>query len=143
MARASAHSQNLALSYADEIRRWLRSLCPPTRACPAVQHRRPDNRPTCSSCVGTFCKGMRARGLDDDGRALPVRLRPRCGARTRRGSACSRKVVPGRFRCRLHGGLSTGPRSAPGKARIAAAQRRRWAHWRAKQGTTADSAAKR
>nr|WP_277817052.1 HGGxSTG domain-containing protein [Tabrizicola sp. SY72] len=80
---------------------------------------------------------MRARGLADDGRALPVRLRPCCGARTRRGRACSRKVVPGRFRCRLHGGLSTGPRSLAGKARIAAAQRRRWAKWRRERGASA------
>jgi hypothetical protein len=29
--------------------------------------------------------------------------------------------------CRFHGGLSTGPRTAEGKARIAEAQRRRWA----------------
>lgn len=143
MARASATSRNSALSYADEIRLRLRSLCLPTRACPAVQHRHPDYRPTCSSCVGTFCKDMRARGLDDDGRALPVRLRPRCGARTRRGTACSRKVVPGRFRCRVHGGLSSGPRSVAGKARIAAAQRKRWAQWRAKQETTADTEAER
>jgi hypothetical protein len=36
---------------------------------------------------------------------------------------------PGKRRCRFHGGLSTGPRTAEGKVRIAAAQRRRWAEW--------------
>jgi hypothetical protein len=30
-------------------------------------------------------------------------------------------------RCRFHRGLSTGPKTKEGKARIAAAQRRRWA----------------
>jgi len=35
-------------------------------------------------------------------------------------------VVPGKRRCRLHGGLSTGPQTPEGKARIAAAQRERW-----------------
>ena len=34
-------------------------------------------------------------------------------------------------RCRLHGGLSTGPKTPEGRARIAEAQRRRWARWRA------------
>src|ERR1700694_2596506 len=33
-------------------------------------------------------------------------------------------------RCRFHGGLSTGPKTIEGKARIAAAQRRRWARRR-------------
>jgi hypothetical protein len=29
-------------------------------------------------------------------------------------------------RCRNHGGLSTGPKTEPGRQRIAAAQRKRW-----------------
>lgn len=47
--------------------------------------------------------------------------RKRCGARTRAGNGapCRCKVVQGRNRCRLHGGLSTGPRTAAGKARCA------------------------
>jgi glucans biosynthesis protein len=32
----------------------------------------------------------------------------RCGARTRAGTACQRRPVAGRKRCRLHGGLSPG-----------------------------------
>lgn len=39
------------------------------------------------------------------------RHRKRCGARTRRGTDCACKVVPGKHRCPLHGGLSTGPKS--------------------------------
>ena len=35
--------------------------------------------------------------------------------------------MKGKKRCRLHGGLSTGPRTAEGKARIAAAH---WKHGR-------------
>jgi hypothetical protein len=34
-------------------------------------------------------------------------------------------------RCKLHGGMSTGPRTLEGRARIAAAQRKRWAKRRA------------
>jgi hypothetical protein len=52
--------------------------------------------------------------------------KPLCGARTRSGGSCARKAIDGRLRCRNHGGASTGPRSAEGKARIAQAQRARW-----------------
>ena len=40
----------------------------------------------------------------------------------RTGAYCDRPVVLGSSKCRGHGGLSTGPRTAGGKARIAAAQ---------------------
>lgn len=46
---------------------------------------------------------------------------PRCGARTRRGLGCQAPAIHGRKRCRLHGGLSTGPRTAEGRARVRAA----------------------
>ena len=71
-----------------------------------------------------------AYGLTGDGRALPRKLRPACGVRTRRGEPCGARVVPGKRRCRMHGGLSTGPRTAEGRARIGEAQRQRWARWR-------------
>jgi len=48
----------------------------------------------------------------------------RCGARTRRGTACECPAIRGRRRCRLHGGLSTGPRTAEGLARIRQANTR-------------------
>ena len=38
---------------------------------------------------------------------------PRCGARTRRGAAC-RCAAMKNGRCRMHGGLSTGPRTIEG-----------------------------
>jgi len=47
---------------------------------------------------------------------------PRCGARTRSGECCRQPAMKNR-RCRLHGGLSTGPRTAAGRARCAAARR--------------------
>jgi hypothetical protein len=60
---------------------------------------------------------------------LTGRSRKRCGARTRsrNGAPCQCKVVPGRTRCRLHGGLSTGPRTQEGKARCAEGARRHFA----------------
>ena len=42
-----------------------------------------------------------------------------CGARTRAGTPCKRRDLYASGRCRLHGGLSTGPTSPEGKARVA------------------------
>ena len=54
--------------------------------------------------------------------------RPRCGARCRSGRPCVAPAVwlpgaskPRNGRCRMHGGLSTGPRTAEGRARVRAA----------------------
>ena len=62
----------------------------------------------------------------------PKRLRPRCGARCRTGRRCQAPVVwdadanaPRNGRCRLHGGLSTGPRTPEGRRRIGEAARLR------------------
>jgi hypothetical protein len=49
-------------------------------------------------------------------------LAPRCGARTRSGCPCRAPAVRGRQRCRMHGGRSTGPRTAEGLARMRAAR---------------------
>jgi hypothetical protein len=54
----------------------------------------------------------------------------RCGARTRKRTPCQMKVVPGKARCRLHGGLNTGPKRQEGRMRIAEAQKKRWAKHR-------------
>jgi hypothetical protein len=48
---------------------------------------------------------------------------PRCGARTR-AAACCRQPAMANGRCRLHGGLSTGPRTVEGRARCARARLR-------------------
>jgi len=47
---------------------------------------------------------------------------PRCGAHTRSGECCRQPAMKN-GRCRMHGGLSTGPRTAEGRARCAAARR--------------------
>ncbi|MEO0749941.1 MAG: HGGxSTG domain-containing protein [Pseudomonadota bacterium] len=47
--------------------------------------------------------------------------------KTRRGTYCEMMPVPGKKRCRPHGGLSTGPKTEEGRRRIAEAQRKRWA----------------
>jgi hypothetical protein len=61
------------------------------------------------------------------GRHHSMRLKKLCGARTRQdGHPCKRKALAN-GRCRIHGGLSTGPKTIEGRARIAQAQRDRWA----------------
>jgi hypothetical protein len=45
---------------------------------------------------------------------------PRCGAKTRRGTACQSPAIRGKARCRIHGGRSTGP-SAEGRKRMSQA----------------------
>ena len=57
----------------------------------------------------------------------------RCGAKTRSGEPCSKFPIKGKRRCGLHGGLSSGPKTAEGRARIAQANLRHgnFVGWRA------------
>ncbi|MCZ8336235.1 MAG: HGGxSTG domain-containing protein [Rhodobacteraceae bacterium] len=77
---------------------------------------------------------MKVRGVFDDGSTpLPYNDRPSCGAKTRQGHRCKNKVVPGRTKCKFHGGLSTGPRTDAGRAKIAMAQKARWSKRRSRE----------
>jgi hypothetical protein len=60
------------------------------------------------------------------------RERPRCGAKCRNGSLCNAPPVWNKNldravngRCRMHGGLSTGPKTEEGRQRIAESNRTR------------------
>jgi hypothetical protein len=71
-------------------------------------------------------------------RQTPRSDRPRCGAKTRRGTVCIRLPVwekarnrPRNGRCPNHGGLSTGPVTPEGKARCIAGTRQAWVRRRA------------
>jgi hypothetical protein len=67
-------------------------------------------------------------------RTLGLALHSRNLRRLADGNRCKEtamKTKRGAWRCRLHGGLSTGPASPEGKARISAAARARWATYRA------------
>ena len=68
-----------------------------------------------------FMRGNRAgifpRDLMPALRVTPKNRRPKCGAKTRNGGSCQARAVwdlendrPRNGRCRLHGGLSSGPR---------------------------------
>ncbi len=80
--------------------------------------------------IGISCQEMAAYGLAGDGTPLVHARRPTCGAKTRPGHLCRNKAIPGKRRCKYHGGLSTGPKTPAGRARIAAAQKLRWAIFR-------------
>tara|TARA_R110002020_G_scaffold88739_2_gene217519 strand:- start:147 stop:737 length:591 start_codon:yes stop_codon:yes gene_type:complete len=41
-----------------------------------------------------------------------------CGAKNNRGGSCRHKVIEKGSRCRFHGGKSTGPKTAKGKAKV-------------------------
>ena len=45
----------------------------------------------------------------------------RCLAKTRRATLCQKPAIRGWGQCQLHGGRSTGPRTAEGRARVLAA----------------------
>ena len=87
-------------------------------------------------------------------KGMPRAERPRCGAKTRRGTPCQAQALlkkdgtPGR--CKNHGGMSTGPRTEAGRKRQAEAARqsqiKRWERMRAEGITSlqmSDDAKKR
>lgn len=49
-----------------------------------------------------------------------------CGAMNRRGAPCRSSQIFANGRCKFHGGLSTGPKSAAGKAAALANLSKRW-----------------
>jgi hypothetical protein len=70
---------------------------------------------------------MNAGRLRNGNRSGDPSKAPRCGARarTRGGLPCRQPAVRGKRRCRMHGGVSTGPRTPEGLKR---SQRARWKH---------------
>ena len=70
---------------------------------------------------------MKAKDRNEGDLRLQKPERRLCGAWTRSAGTCAHKALPGKRRCRFHGGKSTGPKTPEGRARIAEAQRRRWA----------------
>jgi hypothetical protein len=71
-----------------------------------------------------------SQGRDTDGSEWPsfpdMARDLRCGARTRAGTPCLRRDLQSNGRCRLHGGLSTGPKTDAGRKRARANLAVRW-----------------
>lgn len=100
----------------------------------------PDLKLDLDSLDGLLNFDLDSLGTDFDGGILRTSINARggvlaerpqkCGALTRKGTPCRCKPLPGKRRCKFHGGASTGPKTPEGRERIAEAQRRRWAKWR-------------
>lgn len=95
------------------------------RLCPATAHLTRGKR-ACFICNNRGCLRFFELGLDDNGEPLKENQRPACEAKTKLGEPCQATVVPGKIRCRSHGGLSRGPKTEEGRERIREAQKRRW-----------------
>jgi hypothetical protein len=65
----------------------------------------------------------------------------RCGAKTRKGTLCQCRPLPGKARCKFHGGASSGPKTAAGLARSIAAARAGYRRWRAGQAERIEATA--
>jgi hypothetical protein len=63
---------------------------------------------------------------------------PVCGARTVKGTPCQARALPGKTRCKFHGGMSTGPKTEEGRAAIAVSNRRRKAERTEGEGVKGD-----
>ena len=65
----------------------------------------------------------------------PAQTPIRCGAKTRSGVPRAKFPIEGKRRCRLHGGLSTGPKTPAGRAAILTANTKhgRYKNWRERQ----------
>ena len=78
--------------------------------------------PMGSGRVPELLDAMRARmtsvASGSQGRANQKRVV--CGAKTQSGRPCRAKSIPGKRRCKWHGGCSTGPRTTEGRARALA-----------------------
>ena len=135
-ARREGWKRDVVATVRESVKKWLR-LSP--HAAAAVLSRRPMvalQREDIAECTALWRSWGEQRAYSDiDGNVrligwnAPKRDRPRCGAKTRAGGSCNAPAVPGKERCRTHGGLSTGPRTKAGKRRsLAAAQAgfRRW-----------------
>lgn len=97
---------------------------------PMVEPRRPVAVVTTKIQKGNNPKTMQPKsGFKNQNKTTAAGL-IRCEAITRKGSPCKAKAVSGRHRCKIHGGLSTGPRTPEGRHKVSAAQSRRWERYR-------------
>lgn len=91
--------------------------------------------------AGAQARDMGYERMCDD-EVTPKGERPLCGARTRSGQPCRARAVwnrdlnrPANGRCRMHGGLSTGPKTSQGRRRSLEALRKGHDAWIKEQAT--------
>ena len=102
-------------------RRWRAHLVEFRRIADDYSHRQDLHHTAFMEWAEGGFKGPRpAESEPPDFPRLPDDLRGlTCGATTRAGTPCKRTDLYDSGRCRLHGGLSTGPRTPEGKRRAA------------------------
>ncbi|MGO4916555.1 HGGxSTG domain-containing protein [Pseudogemmobacter sp. W21_MBD1_M6] len=100
---------------------------PYRRECPYFKRPHQSCGHACFECDVGECRRFFERGLSIEGHPLPPKERPRCDAATKQLFSCRNPVVPGKRRCKFHGGASTGPKTPEGRQRISEAQKLRWA----------------
>lgn len=84
-------------------------------ALTGIKYREVERPKTSAASAGIFCRNAHAYDFGAKSRRVT------CGAKRHRdGKPCQAKSEPGKRRCRFHGGRSTGPRTAEGKARALA-----------------------
>ena len=135
-ARREGWTRDLAAAIRGSVKKRL-ALSP--RAAAAVLSRRPmvalqrEDIAECTALWRSWGEQRAYRDIDGNVRLIgwnaPKRDRPRCGAKTRAGGSCNAPAVPGKERCRMHGGLSTGPRTKAGKRRSLAAAQAGFQRW--------------
>ncbi|WP_018689623.1 HGGxSTG domain-containing protein [Ahrensia kielensis] len=94
--------------------------------CPYIQPEKTILNMLCNLCEVKPCIELHKLASDALAAEKKLPVRAECSAKTRAGTPCKLKALLGKNRCRLHGGLSTGPKTPEGKMRISEAQKRRW-----------------
>lgn len=78
------------------------------------------SKPMTSGCRPEFLDDIAHARMTSEGPEVrhPQKVRVTCGARRRRdGQPCQALSVPGKRRCKWHGGCSTGPKTPAGRRR--------------------------
>lgn len=78
-----------------------------------------------AALIRQYSKIVSAGGEAAAARVRGIEKLQRCGAKTRSGKPCQCQPEPGRDRCKLHGGRSTGARTEAGREAIRESNRRR------------------
>lgn len=76
-----------------------------------------EGTPARSTDSGITARIAQARAREMTSAALRATQRVTCGAKCRTGKPCQGNSLPGKRRCKWHGGCSTGPKTAEGKAK--------------------------
>ena len=103
---------------------WIAPPVDPRVQCPEAspQAEHPGAGPNAAPAIDPHAGGDASGPLPGVRRRGDPNLAPRCGAKARTTGCACRAPAMANGRCRMHGGKSTGPRTAEGFSRLAAAR---------------------